>query len=365
MRILQIANFVHATSGGLMRTMDSLASEYARLGHTVRAVVPGDVTMVAPESQVWQLRGITVPKMAPYRVIIGRRELKTVVEGYSPDYIEISDKTTLTWLAKWAKDRGIHVNVISHERTDIAVRQGGLAGQAVRPYLRWNRRHVRKWADAIVCASSFAAEEFGDAPRVAIVPLGVDIETFRPAPKKSLEGGPAQVVVCSRLSPEKNLHVAVEAIRCLLMSGRNVELTVIGDGPDRDDLVRSARGLPVRFLGYQSDRRVVARLIAASDVLMNLGSQETFGLVTLEALACGTPVVVPDAGASQELVTPEVGSVVSLTPENVAAAIETLLARDSLQMSMECRAFAERYSWQRTAAKLLPPVSRVESLNVA
>ena len=79
-------------------------------------------------------------------------------------------------------------------------------------------------------------------------------------------------------------------------------LVVAGDGSRRAALAYRAARLPVRFAGHITDRDDVAALLASADVAVAPGPVETFGLAALEALACGTPVVVNDASALPEVV---------------------------------------------------------------
>ncbi len=103
-------------------------------------------------------------------------------------------------------------------------------------------------------------------------------------------------------------------------------LVMVGDGPRRTALQRRAAGLPVTFTGFLPDRRALAAVLASADVVLAPGPVETFGLAGLEALACGTPVVVNAASALPEVVGPG-GIAADGTPATFAAAVDQLLSR--------------------------------------
>jgi alpha-1,6-mannosyltransferase len=217
-------------------------------------------------------------------------------------------------------------------------------------YFRWV---ISRSADAIVCASRFAAAEFDDQPdKVRIVPLGVDCSQFSSSRKSPEWGTPFTLVVCARLSPEKNVDVAIETLR-ILCRNHICQMLVLGDGPLMNELQEQAIGLPIHFMGHVNDRDALANLLAFADVVLNLGHIETFGLVSLEALASGTPVVVASAGASSEVVDSTCGLVVDLQPEKIVAAIHQLrqLSREDLRIQCELR--ANDFNWTATGERMV------------
>jgi alpha-1,6-mannosyltransferase len=123
-------------------------------------------------------------------------------------------------------------------------------------------------------------------------------------------------------------------------------LTVAGDGSRRTALAYRAARLPVRFAGHIADRSAVAALLASADVLVAPGPVETFGLAALEALACGTPVVVNAAGALPEVVG-DAGVAVRGTPEAFADGVREILERPEGERRAAARARAEQFDWPR------------------
>jgi alpha-1,6-mannosyltransferase len=162
------------------------------------------------------------------------------------------------------------------------------------------------------------------------------------------------LVTVARLSREKRPERAIDCLRVLHEWGTAAELTVIGDGQDRERPRRRSRGLPVTFLGHLGDRSAVAGRVASADVALFPSPAETFGLATLEALACGTPVVVPAAGSARELLGgPGSGLVSDGTPGGMAEAVRDLLEIPERRRRAAARAAAERYPWADTVAALV------------
>ena len=115
------------------------------------------------------------------------------------------------------------------------------------------------------------------------------------------------LVHCGRLSVEKHAHRSIDTVAALQDSGVDARLVVVGEGPLRSRLERQAARLPVDFTGYIGCRNTVATILATADVALAPGPHETFGLAALEALACGTPVVVSRTSALAEILTPRAG----------------------------------------------------------
>ena len=354
MKIVQIANFVHETSGGMRTALNALQAQYVALGHEVVLVRPGIESLADESGEITNhmIRGPILPMTGGYRVIVGRRELKQLLRRLQPDVVELSDKSTLFWVPQWCKRSGIACVVFSHERTDLVINSLGWKRLPLIPVVRHFRKSLVRSVDAIVCASTFAAAEFDThAEKVHIVPLGVDTSQFSSREKAEQWGTPFTVVVCARLSPEKNVDVAIEALR-ILSQKMTCQMLILGDGPLMSELQRRATGLPIHFMGHVEDRESLAGMLAFADVVLNLGHVETFGLVSVEALATGTPVVVASAGASSEIVNDSCGRVVDLQPDLIATAIVELRQLSRLLLSTNCELRSQDFNWVTTGKKM-------------
>jgi alpha-1,6-mannosyltransferase len=218
-----------------------------------------------------------------------------------------------------------------------------------------NRRLAGR-ADRIVAGSHFAAAEFRRIGAPAdVVCLGVDLDAFRPASTARVGAGrTVQLALISRLSKEKRPELGLAALRVLHARGIRAALLVLGDGPLRRRMERLAAGLPVRFMGHVADRRCLPHLLGSADVVLAPAPTETFGLGVLESMACGTPVVVPAAGAARELLGPPgAGVVTSGTAFGLADGVEFLLSLPAAYRRAIARDRAEQFPWSATVAGML------------
>ena len=344
MRIVRLANFVAPHSGGLRTSLAELGAGYLAAGHEPVLVIPGERDSDQPTAQgrVITMRAPRVPFAGGYRVLWRRRRLARLLARLRPDVLEVSDRTTLRWTGAWARERGVPAVMVSHESVTALLEGVGLSkGRAVADWL--NRRTARAYQQ-VICTTGWAATEF---ERIGVgnlvrVPLGVDLTTFRPRTNQAQ--GQILLVHCGRLSAEKKPQRSLTTLATLRASGLPVRLVVAGDGPLRARLERRAAraGLPVTFAGFLSGRADLAALLASADVALAPGPAETFGLAALEALACGTPVVVSAESALPE-VAGEAGA--SVPGEDLAAGVRAVLARPERARRTAARARAEQYDW--------------------
>jgi alpha-1,6-mannosyltransferase len=214
----------------------------------------------------------------------------------------------------------------------------------------------------VVVTSDYAREEFQDVADAAgcpvvRVPLGVDLDTFRPHPRDPEEG--LRLVHAGRLSREKSPHLAVATAVELHRRGVPLRMDVYGVGPHLDELVDVAGGAPVRFRGYVDSPARLSRALAHADIALSVCPGETFGLAVLEALASGTPVVTADRGGARELVDADSGAWGEPDPAALADAVLELAGRAVAARRAAARRRAERYPWSTTVASMLEVHSSV------
>jgi alpha-1,6-mannosyltransferase len=359
-RIVRIANFVMPRSGGLRTALRSLGEGYAAAGHEPILVQPGPAASdeMTAHGRVVTLPGTPAPFTGGYRVLLGRRRLTRLLDSLEPDRIEVSDRFTLRWTGRWASDRGIPSVMVSHESLTGLFKVAGLSpGLAQNLADRFNARTALAF-DQVVCTTAWAAAEFRriGVTNLVEVPLGVDLDLFTPerfdAALRDRFVRPDQTLVvhCGRLSPEKRPDRSLDALIDLRAQGVDAVLVVAGDGPWRKRLIQRAAGHPVHFVEFVADRNTVASLLATADVVLAPGPIETFGLAALEALACGTPVVVDAASALPEVVG-EAGA--TITGEKYAPGVLEILARPEQLRRAAARTRAEKYGWPASVSGFL------------
>lgn len=367
-RIVQVANFVAPHSGGIRTTLGQLAAGYAAAGHDVVQVLPGE--RAAEEQTPWGRR-ITLPGTplpgTGYRLLLPH-QVSAAVGRLDPDRLEVHDRATLRGLGRWARRRGLPAAVVSHERLDRLLRQWLPEPVPVQRLADRSNTALAGGFDTVVCTTGWAAAEFlgVGAANLRQVPLGVDLARFTPAAadtrlrSRLTPGGETLLVMASRLSREKRPELAIAATAELARRGVPVRLAVAGDGPLRARLQAGAAGLPVSFLGFLHGPGSVAALLASADVVLAPGPVETFGLAALEALACGTPVVVNAASALPEVLgapagpgSAPAGLAAPGTPAGFADAVQQLLDRPAAMRAAAARGRAEQFPWSATVRGFL------------
>ena len=357
MRIVQVANFVSPTSGGLRTTLRHLAEGYAGQGHEVVQVLPGerDAETGTPWGCQVSLRSATLPGTG-YRLLVEPARVRAALARLAPDRLEVHDRTTLRGLGRWAQRSGVPSLVVSHERTDRWLEQWLSSRLPLQAWADRANAGLARDFDRVVCTTAWAAEEFHRlaVPHLVTIPLGVDHLQFAPRLRaRRAPGAPVQLVMVCRLSKEKRPDLAVEAVRELCRRGVDVHLVVAGDGPMQRGLAELGRALPIRWCGFMSDRAELAGLLSDADIALAPGPVETFGLAALEALACGTPVVVNFHSALPEVVGPDAGRAAASSGFVFADAVQELLDLPEAGRRAAARARAEQFSWSSTVEGFL------------
>jgi glycosyltransferase involved in cell wall biosynthesis len=168
------------------------------------------------------------------------------------------------------------------------------------PSLRLVDRMLRPRTDGYIGNSSavtgFIRRAHGldpDDPRVVEIPNGLDPTIFHAAARSADPQRPRRLIGVGRLIPGKRFDLAISVLP-ELMKSVDVELVIVGDGPERSRLESLAKRLPVTFLGHLANRQTLADTLRSSDVLVMPSASEGYPNAVLEALACGLPVVASD-----------------------------------------------------------------------
>lgn len=347
-RIVQLANFVTPTSGGLRTAMRSLAEGYGEAGHEVVQIVPGprDALELTPWGRRVQLRAPALPGTG-YRILRDPTRVVAALDLLEPDRVEVHDRTTLRGVGRWASRSGVPSVVVSHERLDRWLRQWLSPRLPLDRLADRSNEALAAAFDVVVCTTDWAAQEFLrlGVEHVRRTPLGVDLQAFRPTGTASCAH--LRLVMASRLSKEKRPDLAVAAAAELQRRGSAVHLSVAGQGPMAASLRREHAGAPVQWLGFVEGRERMAQLLGTADVVLAPGPVETFGLAALEALACGTPVVANVHSALPEVIG-EAGRASASTPRSFADAVEALLTVSPAERRLRARQRAEQFPWSAT-----------------
>ena len=326
LRVLLVTDAWAPQVNGVVRTLEILGRDLAALGHDVRYATPeGRFTWAMP----------TYPEIR--LAVFPRKSLERMIDEFQPGAIHIATEGPLGWAARGiCMKRDIPFTTSFHTRFPEYVNaRFPLVSESL--VYRWLRRFHGPAAAVMVATQTLQDElEAHGLHNTRIWSRGVDVDVFRPIPDATLPFPRPIWLYVGRVAIEKN----IEAFLALDLPGTKV---VVGDGPARTALERKYP--EAQFLGAKVGEELV-RHYAASDVFVFPSKTDTFGLVVLEALACGVPVAAfPVPGPKDVIGDAPVG----VLDDNLAAACQR-----ALTLSREaCRAYALTRSWRACTEQFL------------
>jgi glycosyltransferase involved in cell wall biosynthesis len=326
-RILIISDAWHPQVNGVVRTLMTVVQELTAMGHVVDVIGPD------------RFRSIPCPTYPDIALsIFPRRRLTQMIEAFRPDALHIATEGPLGLAARrWALRTGFGFTTAFHTRFAEYIK--ARTGLPVRPVYAWLRRFHSAGQGIMVAAASLRHElDLRGFRNIRAWSRGVDLGLFRPMAREDW-GLPGPVFIyVGRVAIEKN----IEGFLDLDLPGSKV---VVGGGPQ---LVELRRRYPhVLFTGPRHGE-ALARAYASADVFVFPSRTDTFGLVILEALACGTPVAAFPVTGPKDVLADADGLVGAVHDDLRLAALAALKADRSA-----CRLHAERYSWRACAETFL------------
>ncbi len=310
LRIALFSGNYNMTVDGANRALNRLAEFLTRQGVTLRVYSPTiDTPAFAPQGDLVSLPSVPIPGRSEYRVPLGLNEaVKADLEQFAPNMVHIASPDFSARAAvDWARERDIPVLASVHTRFETYPRyyKLGFLEPAVEA---WLRRLYRK-CDALVTPSQSMVDTLHEQRMhrdISIWSRGVDRTIFDPS-KRDMEWRRSQgladddvaIVFLGRLVMEKGLDTFADTIVQLRKEQVPHKVLVIGDGPARGWFEKTLPG--GIFVGFQGGADL-GRALASGDIFLNPSVTETFGNVTLEAMACGLPVVAAGATGSASLV---------------------------------------------------------------
>jgi alpha-1,6-mannosyltransferase len=354
LRLVDVTMFYVGESGGVRTYLTAKAQWFAKRGGCRHAIVAPSAFDGSGAIDFVGVPGVAIPCPGGYRMPWSTRIAAQRIEAMQPDLIEVGDPYQLAWAALRAK-RKLDIPILAFCHSDLPqliARRFGAPSRSLA--IRYLRNLYRRF-DLVLAPSHTMVHRLGEIGirQVRCQPLGVDTLTFCPEQRDAglrerlgLPQDTRLLVYAGRFTREKKLHLLLEAVQRL---GPPYHLLMIGSGAE---MPRSAR---VTYLPFEHDARALAQVIASCDVLVHPGDQETFGLIALEAMACGIPVVGVAAGGIGELVDGDTGLLVR--PGSAAAMAEGISgiydADRAVLGANARRKTVERYDWNIIMGQLM------------
>jgi phosphatidylinositol alpha 1,6-mannosyltransferase len=301
-------NYNHIEDG-VSRTLGRLVGYLIREGHEVLVIGPTVDDPLDQPGAFLAAPSVPIPGRAEYRLSTGfPRALRQRIEAFAPDIVHIATPDILGHRAlTWAREHD--VPVVSTYHTHFASYLDYYGVGVLEPALWALTRRFYRRCDAVYVPTPAMEEilrQHGVDTTIQLWPRGIELDRFSPDRRseewRSTHGfGPDDLVVSfiSRLVKEKGLDIFVDVIRRLQREGVPARALIVGDGPERPAL---AQALPNAVLTGHLGGEELATAYASSDLFLFPSETETFGNVTLEAMASGLPVVAADAAGSRSLV---------------------------------------------------------------
>jgi glycosyltransferase involved in cell wall biosynthesis/SAM-dependent methyltransferase len=379
--------------GGAERVLWELASRLAARGHRVRVLCRAPA---GEEPMPLERDGVSVTHFPCARrsalsflrgaVFAARRGLERLLAAEPCDVVHLYQPLSGFGALRPARVRGLPVlySFLSPAPLEYASREGmsahhrlGLVGRTAQAVLWGLERACLRRATAIHVLSEFSAGQlwrlYGmPSDRLVRIPGGVDLAKFTPVRDRrtvrSALGLPTDaplLLTVRNLEARMGLDALIRAMAILRRQVPNVRLLIGGAGSLRtalESLVESLDlGNHIRFLGYVPDADLPRYYQAADAFVLPTRELEGFGLITVEAMACGTPVLGTAAGATPEILRPLDPSLVfrDATPECMAERLQAFLADRNREpeggerMRRSCRRHVEgAYGWERAVERI-------------
>ena len=333
MKIAIVTDAWHPQVNGVVRTLDTVIAELRSRGHEVEVISP-DLFRSIPAPTYPEIRLALAGSCA-----VGKR-----LEHFRPDTIHIATEGPVGWAARhYCLRQGLPFTTAYHTQfPDYVARRTRLPARWFWPFIR--RFH------APAARTMVATGKIRDQLREqGVGPLhhwgrGVDVQTFHPnyAPPDLFFSLPRPIqLYVGRVAVEKN----IEAFLCNPHPGSKV---VVGSGPALDRLKAQFPG--AHFLGKRTGDALAA-CYAGADVFVFPSTTDTFGLVMIEALACGTPVAAYPVPGPLDVLQAESGVMAERLEHAIAGALQ--LDRDA------CHRIGRAFTWEASADQFLGGLAQI------
>lgn len=324
MRILIVSDAWTPQVNGVVTSLAALVAELRGLGHQVKLLSPAD------------FRSVPCPTYPEIPLVWDLWRVGGAIRDFRPDCVHLATEGPLGWAARrWLVKRGLAFSTAIHTRFPeyVSTRWPWIAP-------RWGYAYLRAFhrpSQAVLVTTERLREEFAgwNLQRLRLWRKGVDTRLFRPDDTRPRPVLPVFLYV-GRIAAEKNLQAFLD----LDLPG---EKRVVGDGPQRAMLQRQYPH--VRFLGYRHGQ-ALAEAYQDASVLVFPSRTDTYGLVMLEALACGTPVAAFPVAGPLDVLQEGVSGVMA---EDLRAACLAALKLDRGR----CAELAAAQSWRASALEFL------------
>jgi len=345
---------------GIVTRVAHTARELVHLGHEVEIYSPQSDRETYEGAGLVGFDWFTLPYYPDNRMALPSPRLAFQLNRLQPDLVHAVAPFFLgVFACVWARANRVPLVISYHINLPDYLKYSGLEFYA--PLLWRGIREAHALADVNLCTSSIVLEELRrrEFPRLSLWPRAVDDSAFHPDHRdpewrdrlQAVYPGRKLALYTGRLSAEK----CIDSLRPALESRDDVHLVIVGDGPQRASLEEHFRNLPATFLGLLQGEEL-AQAYAGSDFFIFPSKTETLGLVLLEALASGLPVLAARSGGITDALEGAQQAAFFYEPDHPASLAESLEHIIAVSGDPEIRAAARKsvraHTWAASVAKL-------------
>jgi len=368
MHLIDITMFYAAEGGGVSTYLNAKAHWLARRGrassrilrHTIMS--PNVETCDDAVPALIKIPAAGLPGFHGYRMPLSVAAPARLLASARPDLVEAGDAGHCAWAALRMRKQ-VDIPAVAFYHSDLpSLVQPRLGRWIARGTCRYLANLYRQF-DLVLAPSRVMVQQLEAIGVHGAVhqPLGIDSTIFHPQRRDpalreqlGLDPDSRLLVYAGRFTPEKKLDLLVDAVRKL---GAPYHLLLVGGGEVFPESIAAALrdSARVSHIPFKRDQRELARLLASCDLLVHPGDCETFGLIVLEAMACGLPVVGTDGGGVAELVDRDTGILADANNvDSLAGAIEAIYGQDMARMGQAARRKAAGdYDWDEILPQVL------------
>lgn len=366
----------HLTSGSMISTI-RFAEHLRKRGHKIIFIAANDKSKKPVNYyhnfKIYRFLSVILPGSKGQYILSfpTKKRVEKILKNEKIDILHAIDPTPASVLCiKVAKSLGIKTVAHSHFQPENVYLHLPkiIHGKRLNDFIYKNVVWFCRKVDAVICPSKFAERmlrKYDKNLKIFVVSNGVDLSKFRKIryskliKKYKLSKVNKRILYIGRLSIEKSIHTIIEAMPYILKEFKNVHLDIIGKGNLRKDLEELAQRLNVQnnitFFGRLSDKELLMAYNAC-DLFVLPSIAELEGMVVLEAMACGKPIIISDSklSASSDFVDGN-GFVFKLQdPKDLAKKALILLKNDKIRKKMGIKSYknVKEYDINKSIDKL-------------
>ncbi|MBF2080454.1 MAG: glycosyltransferase family 1 protein [Synechococcales cyanobacterium T60_A2020_003] len=345
---------------GIVTRLSHTVEHLQRMGDQVLVVSPDGGLTEYKGAKIYGVPGFPLPLYPELKLALPRPSIGQALEAFQPDLVHVVNPAVLG-LAGLYYSKSLNVPLIASYHTHLP-KYLEHYGLGMLEGVMWELlKAAHNQAQLNLCTSTAMQDELTShgIERVDVWQRGVDTELFQPhlssAEMRShlSQGHPERplLLYVGRLSAEKE----IDRIKPILEAIPGARLALVGDGPYRQELEKHFAGTPTHFVGYLTGVDL-ATAFASADAFIFPSRTETLGLVLLEAMAAGCPVVAANSGGIPDIVTDGVNGYLfdPKDDQGAIAAAQRLLAQSSERETLRqnARLEAEKWGWAAATQQL-------------